>query len=170
MTTTIYRCKCHELPYTVCTVCTVCAHQYCPEYWANCPRCVETGRRISTATIFLISLTVFDDQTVMGWASSVDRARTWSPVQHIGLANDARWADVMRSMLETDDVRVCVMDRRTRPSHTFRVGDRVTTSGYAGTIVQVPTWAPTTNMVVVQLASGCVCVDAVDVLAVKGGR
>ena len=34
----IFKCKCHNRPYTVCPVCE---HQYCTTYWANCPRCAE---------------------------------------------------------------------------------------------------------------------------------
>jgi len=34
----IYKCKCHNKPYMVCTVCQ---HQYCDQYWISCPRCYE---------------------------------------------------------------------------------------------------------------------------------
>jgi hypothetical protein len=33
---TVYRCRCHDQPYTVCPACGC---QYCPQYWRQgCPR------------------------------------------------------------------------------------------------------------------------------------
>ena len=41
MRITIYRCKCHDNPYTVCPACDC---QYCPDYWPACPRCYAGTR------------------------------------------------------------------------------------------------------------------------------
>lgn len=61
-------------------------------------------------TVVLISITIFDDRSIMTWSSIVDGVA--SPIQHIGRVDDSTWSDMFGRLLETDRVRVCVTDRR----------------------------------------------------------
>jgi hypothetical protein len=61
-------------------------------------------------TIFLLSVTVFDDRSILAWSTVCDDAP--SPIQHVGRASAQTWRDVCGSILESDRVRVCVTDRR----------------------------------------------------------
>lgn len=61
-------------------------------------------------TVILVTLSVFDDRTIMAW-SSIHCGKV-SPVQHIGRVDDATWSQMMRRILADDRVRVCVTDRR----------------------------------------------------------
>lgn len=64
----------------------------------------------TAGALFLLTVSVFDDRAIMAWSTIVDGHE--SPIQHIGRASITTWMNTFGSILETDRVRVSVVDRR----------------------------------------------------------